>query len=423
MHKKLQIITVAALLFMGTNVSAEPGDGLQTGNLKLSPGISLFGGFNSNVFFSADDETGFSAPTLRVQPFFDVSTIQPDAFDFGFNGKVAWQQYLDSNDVVSDQSGLDANVGLHLTLNPNGAFSFRVEDSFERTNEPPYDPTSTSYDRTLNRVGATIGIHPGGRVFEHYLSYDWSLQLHDTTESVDRQIHDFTLRNYWKFLPRTAFVLTGDVQIVDYNDESRPVGGQNFANVESTPLRITGGLTGLITSRLALNLVGGWGFGFYADDPSFSGFLADVSLKYYFGSSAEKSNVYVGYEREFIDSTIGNFKSWHRPYLGFEQGIANRRLMLDVRADFLVRTYEGTFEGVHNVASGQLIVPPDIDDNLLRIRAGVTFNLTRWLSTGVNYSLAANFTDDVVTSSVGTAGDALRRYTQHNVGLQLTAKY
>lgn len=416
--------TMFVLTAIASSAVAEPGDGISAGNLTLHPGIRLVGGFDSNVFFLSRDEQELrSSPSVKVTPFLEINTDEPDVFNLSLDASVGWLQYLTPDDeIIQSHSGLESDVNLIIGINEKGAFSLTLEDEFERTNEPPDTVSTFAFDRTLNRAGITLGLHPSGRVFQHYLSYDWTVNFHDQLEEIDRHIHDFTLRNYWKFLPRTAFVLTGDLGFVRYDEATRNRGDRTFPNVDSMPLRITGGITGLFTNRLSLKIVGGWGFGFYEQGETFSGFLADLRASYAIGTFSEKSRVYLGYERQFGDATIANFSSWHRPYIGYEQGLSNRRLRLRLRGEVLFRSYEGSFSGLHNVVGGQVDLPIQLDDTLLRIRAGVDFNLTRWLALGLNYNLSSNLTEDRITAT-GSAQDSLRNYTRHFVGLGLTVKY
>ncbi len=415
---------IFVLVAFASNAIAEPGDGISAGNLKLQPGVTLLGGFDSNVFFLSRDESELlSSPSVKVTPFLNINTEEPDVFNLSLNASVGWLQYLSPDEeVIQGHSGLESEVNFGLGINEKGAFSLKLEDSFARTNETPDTISSVPFDRTINRAGATLGLHPSGRVFQHFLSYDWTINLHDQFSDIDRQMHDITLRNYWKFLPKTAFVLTGDIGFIHYHEASRQRGNQTFANSSSMPVRVTGGITGLFTNRLSLKLVGGWGWGIYDQGVTFSGFLADVRVNYAIGSTSEKSSVYLGYERDFGDATIANFSSWHMPYIGYEQGFSNRRLRLKLRGDYLLRTYEGSFFGLHNVAGGQVDIPEVLGDGLLRLKAGVDFDITRWFSVGVEYKLTSNLTEDRLDGS-GSAEDTVRNYTRHFVGLGLTVKY
>ena len=264
-----------------------------------------------------------------------------------------------------------------------------------------------------------MGLHPGGRVFQHFLSYDWNVHLYDQFPDLNKTIHDFALKNYWRFLPRTAFVLNGSFQLVQYNQDARDGG---FANVNSTPLRITGGLSGLITPRLSVRLFGGWGLGFYEQNESFNSVLVDTQVAYAFGSLAEKNKLFLGYERNFQDSSIANFASYHRPYAGYEQGFSDRRLSLKIRTDALIRDYEGQIVGDFvNPSSNTVTINEGLDDLLVSASVGLDFNLYKWWSVGVAYAFSANLTDDVLAVSDGS--EIVREYVRHLVSLNTTVRY
>jgi len=399
---------------------ADAGEGLHAGNLSLSPGVTLSGGFDSNVFYLASQEGNVSSPWVKLVPFLKIETLESQFVNFNLNSQVGWQQYISTLNDVSSQSGLTADVGASAAFNESGAFSFRLEDQLTRTNEPPSEPSPVSYNRTLNRLGATIGIHPGGKVFQHYLSYDWMLYRHDELTDINRMIHDFTLKNYWRFLPKTAVVLSGDYQLVRYDTLGRTAGG--FTNANSSPLRVTGGLTGLVTNRLAVRLVGGYGWAFYDAADTFKGLLVNAELQYMFGILAENNKLYLGYERNFQDTSIADFASFHRPYAGYEQGFANNRLRLSLKGEAIFRSYVGVPGGTYTVQNGTVTVPANLSDALIRGQAGVDFSIYKWWSISLDYQLSSNLTNDRITTTT-PAGDVLREYVRHNVTFGTTIRY
>ena len=418
-HRIISLIIACATIGFPAAAGAEAGDGLEAGNLLLSPGITVSTAFDTNVFrLSTDERTPISAPYVQFVPFLSIKSIDGDLVDFSLDGSVGWQQYINTGGV-SGQSGLKADAGADLVFNRAGSFSFAMGDRIQRTNEAPPDPTGEAYNRLTNRLGATLGVHPGGRVFQHFLSYDWNIYLYDEFPDLNRQAHDFTLKNYWRFLPKTAFVLNGDFQIVQYNEDSRAGG---FDNVNSTPLRITGGLSGLITRRLSLRLLGGWGFGFYGTGESFSSYLFDTQAAFAFGNLAEKNKLFLGYERNFQDSSIANYASYHRPYAGYEQGILNQRLRLSARAELLMRDYAGSPVGDFVGGTGDVItINEGLNDLLIGANVGIEFNIKRWWQVGARYHYTANLTDDVLVVSGGD--DIVREYSRHLITLDTTLRY
>ncbi len=413
-------VCAALLALVPSAATADAGDGLSAGNLNLSPGITANSAFDSNVFRQSPEEAGpVLGSSLQLAPFLEISTIEPGTTDFGFDGRAAWQQYLSGErSTVAAQSGLTADVGAFVNFNKQGAVSFQLEDRLQRTNEPPPVPSEFSYNRMSNRLGGTLGVHPGGKVFQHYLSYDWNIHLHDELPDLNRQIHDFTLKNYWRFLPKTAAVLSASYALYRYSTTER-IGGI-YSNTNSNPLRITGGLTGLITNRVSLRLIAGWGWGFYESGSSFTGILFDTQLAYMFSGTGNR--LYLGYERNFQDSSIANFATYHRPYAGYEHLILNQRLKLNVEADGMIRDYFGSPSGDFPVPGDTLSIQEDLQDLIVRVSVGAEFNIYKWWSVFARYHFAANFTDDVVTSTI-PANDAVREYQRHLVTLGTTFRY
>ena len=408
--QQVQVMSVIAGMIMSVSALAAPGEGLQSESLVASFGLTLAGAYDSNIFYQSEDETTqlSSAPSLRFTPFLSIDSLNPGMAQYNVSASVSWQQYLDDETTVSEQSGLSANVGATLGINREGAFSVTFKETFARTNEPPEGPTLDAYNRNVNSLGLTLGLHPGGKVFQHYLSYDWLVYRHEDIEAINRMIHDLTLTNYWRFLPRTALTLSLDYQIVQYDASNQAIG--NIANSNSTPLRVQAGLTGLITERLSLKLVGGWGWSFHDQGDSFSGLVIDTRLTYHVGDPVAKNALFVGYNQSFADTTIGNYYSYYRPYAGYQHRLADRiRLGLD--AEVSIRDYVGTpgFVG-------------DISDLLIGGRASLGFDIFKWWSVDAAYRLQINNTEDVLFDE--TLGlNSLREYTKHLVTFGTTVRY
>ncbi len=413
---KLLTLTLASVAF-ASNAYAEAGDGLKAGRLVVSPSLTLSGAYDSNVFFeSTEESTDLSrSPLLNFTPALTLNTEDPDFWAFAADAGVTWQQYLTDNNLVSDQSGLSANIGAQLSANRQGAFSITFKEQFERSNEPPTLPSAEPWNRNVNSAGVTLGLHPGGQVFQHYLSYNLVRLWHDDLPEINRTIHDFSLKNYWRFLPRTAAVLSADYEITQYDEagEANGFGTQNF-----TPLRVTGGLTGLITQRISARITGGWGWSFHEGGNSFSGLVLDLQAKWQFGNLSSNNELFLGYEQQFTDTALANFVRFMRPYAGLGVGIARNRLRLSLEADARLRTYEST-----PVATADLTYPAELNDTLITGRARVQFNIFRWWSAFGAYALSTNVTDDRIVNNRFPGADAVREYTKNVVTFGTTVRY
>jgi hypothetical protein len=411
------LIAICALLSAPAPAAAEPGDGVQNEYFVLQAGVNIQGGVNTNLFFQDEgEETPGVVPQLLFQPYLGITNQKNSKVDFNLDWRLGWTQYASSEDTVLDQSGLNTLIGGGVTFNPRGSVSFRLNESFTRTNEPPNTPGGDSIHRVVNRAGGTLGIHPGGRVFQGYLSYNWSLfDFSEAVESLNKNEHDLQGRFVWQFLPRTAAMLTTTYSIISYDSPFRttPSGVPTaLANVDSTPLRIQGGLSGLISNGLALTLLAGYGWAFYESGPSTDGLLFTGQLAYMFGP-ARKSKVSLDYNYGFQDASIGNFYTAHTFGLGYEQLLSNDDLRFDAGVGLGLRDYAIGAASVPLSNGGTGAVPSNINDMLINGNAGVSYNFTRWFDAGFNYNLRLNSSDTNVSVISGQEEITGRSYLQH----------
>lgn len=435
MNRKLTItlpgvaLIALALAAFPATVSAEPGEGLRSGNFQLNPGLMLGSGFNSNLFYSSGGEPTNSVPLGIVEPRLVIKTIEPTSVDVGFNGAVAWTQYFAvDNEDVSKQSGLSTTLTGGVSFNPRGSVSFRIFDDFMRTNEAPSSASTQSINRIWNRSGAHLGFHPGGRVLESYLEYNYTLYRHNLYQELDRGAHNISLKNSWKFLPKTALVLNASYSILQYMEPpaNRPV----VPKVDSTPLRLMGGVSGLLTNRLGAKLMAGYGAGYYDSGDSFSGPLGLAEIYYGFGNHSLKNRLRAGYEYNFRDSPISNYYTFHRIYTGYDQGFLASRLRIGVEGDVNIRDYHYKGGGTRVPTQGgqQVISPEDVNDLALYAGANVLYNFTNWWNAELRYRFGTNFTDDQIeifqnAVDVSPSEVILREFIQHQLMVQTTFTY
>lgn len=427
---------VAVLMALGgtlgalATAQAAPGDGLRAGNLRLSPGLRLGTAFDSNVYYLANDESARQpgAPTALIEPRLQLSTIDPVDVQWSFDGAVGWTHYLSDDRNLVGQSGLATNLAGAVVINPEGLVSLRIGESFVRTNETPDDVSDVALNRIVNRAGLRLGLHPTGRVLESYLSYDFMLMRHNIFPDVDRNGHELLWRASWKFLPRTALLAQADWRMIGYNEAlRRPSRGtateQNvFPNVDSAPLRLYGGLSGLITNRLGLRLLGGYGIGFYDDGEDFSGLVTQLEGSYAFGPSGRDQKLRLGYERNFQDSIISNFSAFHRFSGGYEHKLSQGRVRLGLASNLTLRDYSELPVTQVTLDDSVVNLPENVSDLLLGINANLGLDLAPWWKADLGYSYSSNFTEDRIDIS-GPFEDVLRAFSRHHLNLTTTFAY
>jgi hypothetical protein len=414
------LMAACTLMFASSVASADAGDGVQNEYFVLHAGANVQGGVNTNLFFQdSGEQTPGVIPQLFFQPYLNISNQPKAAVDFNLNWKIGWTQYASSDSAILDQSGLNTLIGAGATFNPRGNVSFRVNENFTRTNEPPNNPGGDSIHRVVNRVGGVLGIHPGGRVFQGYLGYHWNLyDFSQTVSSLNKTEHEMKGRFVWQFLPRTAALLTSTYSIISYESPFRttPSGvATGLANVDSTPLRIQGGLSGLITNGLALTLLAGYGWAFYESGPSTDGLLFTGQLAYMFGPG-RKSKVGFDYSYGFHDSSLGNFYTAHTFGLNYAQSLSNERLNFNAGVSFVMRDYVlGDGASVPLSMGGTATVPSQINDNLLNGNLGLSYSFTKWFDAGATYHLRLNSSASNIQLTSGQEDIAGRSYLQHIV--------
>lgn len=417
-------------MLAASTAQADAGDGIRTENLQLVPALQLSGAYDSNVFRTADAEAGRaieSAPTTTVEPSLSLQTIDPQTFGFKLDGAVRWEQYFSDQTALENQSGLSTEVNAAGHLNPKGDVSLEIEDFFSRTNEPPNFASGDPINRIFNRAGATVGIHPGARILNAYLSYDWKIYRHEPAylEDLDRMAHDFTAKGQWKFLPKTSVIVQGDWGIIDYEEEADPDGV--VTAIDSQPLRAKGGLSGLITRRLSAQVLAGYGNSMHEEGPSFSGPIGQAQLGYSFGRLSLKNKLMLGYKRGFQDSSIGNYFSLHQVYLRFEQGIIDRKLVFALGGDVEFRDYDGNAEAVEVEDGSATVEIGELSDTRTEGEAAIIGNPTKWLTLKAGYKLTANFTDDEIDANFVDPEQPdqvlLREFVRHYVSVSTQVRY
>ena len=208
--------------------SAEPGDGVTAENFLLNAQLTLSGGGNTNLFYQDVEQDRDFAASLLVTPSISIETLKASNLGLKVNWEASWQQYLDSQDNVLEQSGFATKLGAAAHINQKGAASVRLEEGLTRTNEAPNAPSAPTIHRVINRAGAVVGVHPGGRVLQGYFSYHWeTTNYNQFLEGLDKDEHDFQLRGVYKFLPRTAALLTTNFRLIDYDESGRVAGGRD----------------------------------------------------------------------------------------------------------------------------------------------------------------------------------------------------
>jgi hypothetical protein len=156
---------------------------------------------------------------------------------------------------------------------------------------------------------------------------------------LDNGTHEASTRGRWRFRPRTALIYDATLRFISYNDPNRAA---EQGLVGSTPLRTRIGMNGLITDRLGILLLVGWGASFYDTgrtplQPQYDSIIGQGEVTWFLAPGpgiAETpalglalSSISLGYNRDFQNSYLGNFYGSDRGYLRFNYFFAGRALV------------------------------------------------------------------------------------------------
>jgi len=404
--------------------SADPGDGLSAGDLVLHPRLTLRTTYDQNVFrLSSDERDPIDSPLVGVRPGFRIITEDATTADFTFDGSVEWEEYLSDEGRVDEQSGVNANGSVGLTLNPNGGASFTISDQLDFTNEPPPGPGGGTYNRLVNRAGASVGIHPGDRILQFDFGYELGTYRYftDALRDLDKDSHNFHFDLTWQFLQKTAIVARGTGSLIRYRDSTREDAETRvrLRNVDSTPVRALAGLSGLLSRRLSARLLVGGGTSLYDTGPTYTGPLGQADLSYQYGTLDLDNKLSLSYKYDFKDSSIGNFYTFHRAGLNWEQNFLKKRFGVTAGFNFTRRDYSSLAAVSDQISEAQT---DSLDDNLIQVSAGVNSQIFKWWRASLTYDYSQNISGGGLVIPAADV-QQLRDFNRHVVTLSTTFEY
>lgn len=339
------------------------GAGIRTGDLELHPGVAGEVGYDSNWFLrsSANNPSYVnaapllpvaSAGILRITPSLSLSTLgaqrrEGDApgnepsvkFRAGLSG--TYREYLLGNDDIKKQRNFSMGADARVDILPGRPWGAALFANYSRLIQPTVvgDP-NLSFNRDDVGGGAEIIATPGGGTLDWRFGYQVRASLFEDAEGqpFNNITHEASTRGRWKFRPLTALVYDATLRFISYTNGNVPGALQN-----STPVRARIGLNGLVTPRVSLLAMAGYGASFYstsglgAATPQYDSFIGQVEAKFYLSANpgAEEasnvsltlSSIAIGYNRDFQNSLLGNYYGSDRGYAKASFFFASRVLV------------------------------------------------------------------------------------------------
>jgi hypothetical protein len=351
--RPLAAVAVASSLFFAPKVASaqqwlkdrryQEGEGLRAGDFELHPGIGGEVGYDSNWFLrssSTDPRVTNGNPVeggvIRITPSLTLQTLggqrtegaPPGPFAFSAGVAATYREFLGPQEL-RDQRNISGNAFVRADINRGKPVGFDVFATYQRLIQPSVvaDP-NLSFNRSDVTAGADIVAIPGGGTLDLRAGYQFYGAFFEESNGAPftNVTHEVSVRNRWRFRPRTALFHDTSLRFINYPNAARAL---NYLN-DSTPLRTRFGVTGLVTDRFGVLLAAGYGATFFANaaatsSQQYDSLNAQAEGTFYLsqaGGTDEPgqatlllSTFSFGYVRDFQNSLLGNYYDSNKGYL------------------------------------------------------------------------------------------------------------
>lgn len=402
----VRVAAIAVAMFASAAFAqAEAPTGFKVGDGRFHLGASVSGGYDSAIgYFPVAGGGTQLGGDIVIQPAilagFDLDTSNTSVHFTGQGSYVAYLGALTS--TATDASHVDANVGIQTAFNKAGPVEFQLGDNLVRSDRTQNAAVGIGVLSLYNNARLAVPIHPGGGALEITPNVSWSVEFFDpllggsvpgcngnaTCEPALLSTMDYSnitagLAGRWRFLPKTALVLDLGFSYQSYFNPGA-------AAVPASLLRGQVGLAGLISSKISVVALVGWGYDFAGSGANTLIAQAEVSLLL-----VDLFNLKFGYARTLNPVPVNGTFQDDRGYAEIRGGVS--RFFYSVTAAFDYLTYFGTTPR---------------NDTLFTVGAGPGVKILPWLSVAASYNLYLR------NSSLGFAD-----YTRHVAMLTVQAYY
>lgn len=321
----------------------QEGEGLRAGDLEFHPGIGGEVGYDSNWFLrssSTDARVINGKPieggVIRITPSLTLQTLGGQRSEGGASGPLVFSAGLSATyrefigpQELRDQRNVSGNAFVRADINRSKPIGFDVFATYSRLIQPAVvaDP-NLSFNRSDVTAGGDVIAIPGGGTLDLRAGYQFYGAFFEESNGAPftNLTHEVSMRNRWRFRPRTALFHDTSLRFVNYPNAARAL---NYLN-DSTPLRTRFGVTGLLTDRFGVLLAAGYGATFFkngaaASSTQYDSITAQAEGTFYLsqgGGTDEPgkatlllSTLSLGYVRDFQTSLLGNYYDSNKGYL------------------------------------------------------------------------------------------------------------
>jgi hypothetical protein len=407
-YRKLELaLALVAALGLSSFASAQEfrsdraqseGPGFKAGRLVLHPGLSLEGGYDSNVFLQKNNvEDSF---ILRLTGYLDVATEPPQRQSGGesnkpetqkieFRGGVGVSYYQYFNGRVAPNAAADAHID--FGYNPSAVFSLQVRDIFTRTIRPFTNAnvptgTATSYGRNRNTASLDLVGRSKSKVLEGRLGYTNAIEFFDAAEFQygNNMTHRVPASLSWSFFPSSALVW--DAEYINQQFDQDQVATATTLLSDNNRIRTTVGYNGALTERFSMTAAVGYTAGFYTLASDFDGAIARVDARW---RPRPTISFMAGYEHDYRPSFIGNFTRLHRLFVDTRFTLSGA-LLLGIKG-----WVSFDKSGLALNPDGSLLDPENPNREDIRVFVGIfgEYRFKAWLAMFAQVGYLADFTD------------------------------
>lgn len=334
------------------------GEGLRSGDFEFHPGIGAQLGYDSNYFYRTDkvdprfiNGAPQNPPTdgglLRIVPSLTLNTVRakdptaaPSPIGFTAGAAATYSEFFGKQEL-RDQRNVSGNASARLDINAGRPIAFGIFASYSRLIQPSVvGNPDLSFNRSDVGAGADVTVTPGGGTLDMRFGYQFFGALFEDSEGVpySNYTHEISVRNRWRFRPRTALFSETTLRFISYPNSGRAL---NYLN-DSTPLRTRFGVTGLVTDRFGMLVAAGYGATFFQkpelnSTSQYDSINAQAEGTFYLSQGAGTnepgkatlllSTISFGYVRDFQNSLLANYFTSNKGYAKIVYMFGNKVLM------------------------------------------------------------------------------------------------
>lgn len=340
----------------------QEGPGARAGNFEIHPGIGAEAGYDSNFLLRSQK----SAPNLvngapaappeesarlRVTPSISFATLgvqrregrdEQPSVNFRANLSASYNEFFGPA-LIRDQRNVSVASTARLSILPGRPVGVGIFGGFNRLLSPNVlGNPNLSFNQNIVNAGTELILTPNGGTLDYRFGYQLRFSFYDSTGSsgLNNISHEGYVRGRWAFRPRTSLLYDGSVGYLTYTN----LGTTNSLGLlSSVPVRTRFGLQGLVTPRLSLLAMVGYGTTLLQQDAGvasrqFDSVIANAAATFYLTANPAVedtigdlsqfiSTLTVGAQRDFQQSFLGNYVTTNRGFVNLTSFIAGRAIL------------------------------------------------------------------------------------------------